>query len=142
MYHHETAIDVMADDLRLGLLDVLTKTNVQPGPGGSRIIEASADLMALTRRAWQDFGPVTRFAVVLLWPSSQIVAHADAPIGTSVRFHTPLQTNAGCWSFSEGIWQQLDLGKTYRMDPTKPHGAVNWGDTLRLHLMIDVEASL
>ena len=78
-----------------------------------------------------------RASVVSLQPSAQIVAHVDEGL-TGTRYHLPLQTNEGCWSFSEGIWSQLEVGSIYRMDPTKPHGAVNWGETTRLHLMIDV----
>lgn len=73
-----------------------------------------------------------------LLPSQQIVLHADAPI-PGVRHHVPLQINEGCWCFSGGVWRQLELGRVYTMDPSQPHGAVNWGTTLRLHLMIDVE---
>lgn len=75
-------------------------------------------------------------------PSQQIVAHRDAaPPATLpfVRYHLPLQTNAGCWSFANGVWQQLAVGRVYRLDVTEVHGAVNWGETLRLHLMVDVE---
>jgi hypothetical protein len=78
--------------------------------------------------------------LVGLLPSQQIAAHADAPI-QGVRYHIPLQVNDGCWSFHDGVWQQLKLGVVYQMDPTKPHGAVNWGETIRLHLMIDVEGA-
>lgn len=77
--------------------------------------------------------------LVGLLPSQQIVAHADASIAPRVRYHIPVQTNDGCWSFSTGVWQQLAVGKVYRLDPTERHGAVNWGTELRLHLMVDVE---
>jgi hypothetical protein len=75
--------------------------------------------------------------LVGLLPSQQIALHADAPI-KGMRYHVPLQTNNDCWCFSGG-WQHLEVGKVYRMDPTQPHGAVNWGSEIRLHLMIDVE---
>lgn len=77
-----------------------------------------------------------RCEVVGLWPSQQIVSHQDAPI-TGKRYHLPLQTNPGCWSFHDGDWQQLHEGRIYQMDPTKSHGAVNWGSEIRLHLIID-----
>jgi len=48
--------------------------------------------------------------------------------------------NDGCWSFHDGVWQQLDVGLAYEMDPTIVHGAVNWGASTRLHLMIDTES--
>jgi len=81
----------------------------------------------------------THVQLVGLLPSQQIAAHADQPI-PGVRYHVPLQVNDGCWSFSVGQWIQLRVGKIYRMDPAEPHGAVNWGETVRLHLMIDVES--
>ena len=76
--------------------------------------------------------------LVGLLPSQQIAAHADQPI-QGVRYHVPLQTNEGCWSFHGGQWIQLKVGKVYRMDPAEMHGAVNWGSEVRLHLMIDCE---
>lgn len=80
---------------------------------------------------------VRQTAIVGLLPSQQLVAHCDPPINAN-RYHLPLRTNPGCWSFSGGVWQQLEVGKVYRMDPTEEHGAVNWGSETRLHLMIDV----
>ena len=78
--------------------------------------------------------------VVGLLPSQQIALHADQSIAPAVRYHVVLRTNDQCWSFSE-IWQKLYERTIYRMDPAVPHGAVNWGETVRLHLMIDVEGS-
>lgn len=76
--------------------------------------------------------------LVGLYPSQQIVAHADVAIRPAIRLHLPLQTNEDCWVFHGGGWQQLHVGYVYKMDPTWFHGAVNWGTTLRLHLMIDI----
>src|SRR5689334_13345040 len=64
--------------------------------------------------------------VIFLYASQQIPLHCDAPI-SGTRFHIPLQSNDGCWSLHDGLWQQLEVGRIYEMDPTLPHGAVNWG---------------
>lgn len=93
--------------------------DLRPGPGGSRITPLG--------EGW---------AVVALYPSSQLVGHTDPPI-QGKRYHVPIQTNPGCWVFSDGSWRQLEVGHTYEMDPTKVHGAVNWGHEVRLHLMVD-----
>jgi hypothetical protein len=85
---------------------------------------------------WNYFHPIYACQLVGLWPSQQIVSHQDEAIA-GVRHHLPLQTNPGCWSFHAGTWQQLEVGRIYQMDPTKPHGAVNWGSEIRLHLIID-----
>lgn len=126
-------------DLLAGLLGCAARCNVQPGPGGSGMTDITE-----TRRIFWDHAGLARLfpgewytcRVVSLQPSSQIVAHRDAPI-IGQRYHIPLQVNAGCWVFSGGVWQQLEAGRVYQMDPTEEHGAVNWGDTMRLHLMID-----
>ena len=76
--------------------------------------------------------------IVALYPSCQLVKHCDPPI-RGQRHHMPLVLNDGCWVYHDGTWQQLEVGHLYQMDQTKPHGAVNWGDEVRLHLMIDVE---
>ena len=81
-------------------------------------------------------GNWTRSSVVSLYPSQQIVAHCDPPI-QGVRHHIPLDLNDGCWVYHDSTWQKLEVGRVYQMDPTKPHGAVNWGATTRLHLIID-----
>lgn len=103
--------------------------DLAPGPGGSRITPCGPI-------AWG--GSVAKGAFVALYPSSQLVAHVDPPI-PGRRFHIPLVVNDGCWVFHCGVWQQLDGGRIYQMDPTELHGAVNWGTERRLHLMIDTE---
>lgn len=82
---------------------------------------------------------VLKTQLVGLLPSQQIVAHQDAAI-QGVRYHLPLQVNRGCWVFHGEHWQQVLARRIYQMDPTVEHGAVNWGDTVRLHLIIDVES--
>jgi hypothetical protein len=95
---------------------------LSPGPGGSCIVPVPNE---------------AGVSVVALWPSRQIVAHTDPPM-PSTRYHLPLQTNDGCWSFHGGAWDRLLVGEWYEMDPTQVHGAVNWGSTVRIHLMVDL----
>lgn len=75
--------------------------------------------------------------IVSLNTSAQIVAHRDPAIAGE-RFHLPLVSNPGCWWFHGGTWQQLEVGKLYRMDPAVEHGAVNWGEAPRFSLMYDL----
>jgi hypothetical protein len=117
------------------ILALLKSVDTAPGPGGSRITPVPAALEAALRMA-VNAGRFARAALVALHPSSQIVAHRDPPI-PGVRYHVPLRANPGCWSLHDGVWQQLEVGLAYQMDPTLEHGAVNWGSTLRLHLMLD-----
>lgn len=89
------------------------------------------------RRMFGD--QIVWITVVSLLPSQQIVAHCDQPLPDGViRYHLPLQTNFGCWSYHGGDWQQLDVGRVYSMDPAVEHGAVNWGSEIRMHLLLDV----
>jgi hypothetical protein len=77
---------------------------------------------------------------VSLLPSQQIVAHRDPPLPAGlIRYHLPILTNPGCWSFSGGSWQQLAVGTIYTMAPEVDHGAVNWGSVVRVHLLVDAE---
>lgn len=80
---------------------------------------------------------LTAIRVVVLQPGQQIPLHADAPI-TGRRYHVPIAMNVDCWVY-HGDWQQLYPGRVYRMDPTQSHGAVNWGLSRRLHLIVDTE---
>jgi len=105
---------------------------------GSFIIPFPAGLSALAYIP--GAGSIATIQLVGLAPSQQIALHADASIAPAVRYHVVLRSNDACWSYSVGTkWTKLSEGMIYRMDPAEPHGAVNWGETVRLHLMIDVE---
>lgn len=115
--------------------------DLTPGPGGSRMAD-----FARAYAAYQACGPLrdafpdrwSQVTVIALEPSAQIVVHTDAPVAGR-RIHVPLQQNSLCWTFAHDRWLQLRTGSAYRMDPTVPHGAVNWGTTRRLHLILDVD---
>ena len=125
------------------LLAQVRKIVIPSGTAGSWMCadkDARAGLEATLRDHWPEVGPILYMTVVYLYPGAQIQSHCDAPI-QGIRYHIPLQQNDGCWSFSEGVWQQLQIGRIYTLDPSKPHGAVNWGPTLRVNLLIDVQSA-
>lgn len=125
---------VLEGDQIATLVALSRLVDLAPGPGGARITPAgdqAAVAAVLGRGGFAQF--------VILSVSQQISRHCDPPI-RGRRFHIPLVTNAGCWSFHGGSWQQLEAGACYEMDPTVEHGAVNWGAETRLHLMIDIDA--
>lgn len=109
-----------------GALAYVQTLDLAPGPGGSRITPAPGCDAILGGTA----------KVVALQPSCQLVQHCDPPIHGK-RYHIPLKVNPNCWVFHDGVWAQLEVGRAYQMDQERPHGAVNWGDTVRWHLMID-----
>lgn len=116
--------------------------DLAPGPGGSRM----SDFTETQRRFYREpflsafpKGEWTKCTVVALSSMCQIPLHVDHPQDVKGRrYHVPIQTSNDAWCFSDGSWQQLVLGRMYRMDPTRPHGAVNWGLETRLHLLVDV----
>jgi quercetin dioxygenase-like cupin family protein len=113
-----------------------TCVDISPGPGGSRM----SDHAETERVFGPDLqpvlaGPYQHVTVVALYPGAQIHAHTDVFRG--IRHHIPLVLNDGCWVFSAGDWQQLEAGQVYSMNPNLLHGAVNWGATRRLHLIVD-----
>lgn len=135
MYHK---VGTLAD--RLEQLRSLTKSiDCAPGPGGSRCTDfkVTQDIYEPVLKDVFD-GRWTRAMLVVLYPSSQLVAHKDPPI-EGTRYHIPLFVNDGCWTFHDGIWRQLEAGHVYIMDPTEVHGAVNWGHDIRIHLSIDCQ---
>lgn len=93
-------------------------------------------LPAITR--WFPSRFCLKATFIVLEPSAQIVVHVDPPI-LGTRHHVPLQTNEDCWTYHDGTWEQLALGECYTMDPTLPHGAVNWGSRRRIHLILDLQ---
>lgn len=134
------------------LLARTVNLDLAAGPGGTRM-SSDVETRFYLEEALRKHHPFNEYlnwamasrkavwsycSVVAIYPGAQIQAHRDAPI-TGRRLHVPLQQNPGCWSFHEGVWQQLELGQTYWMDPALEHGAVNWGPTLRLNLLVDVQ---
>jgi hypothetical protein len=127
------------------LLALSRRVDLSPGPGGSRITPSGA-VDDACRAVIADEGSQAqqlahawgRSAFVALYPSAQLVAHTDPPVPHE-RYHIPLDVNPGCWVLHDGTWQQLRGGGIYGMDPTQEHGAVNWGATVRLHLIVDTK---
>ncbi len=119
---------------------IAARVDLAPGPGGSRFANFDQARAAFDHELGMLFQrPLAQITVVALYPSAQIVGHTDHPDNVhGLRLHMPLQLNPGCWVFHDGTWQQLELGRSYAMDPTKEHGAVNWGATVRLHLVVDI----
>lgn len=147
-YEEEYPLDASSIDACVALTKHL---DIQPGPGGSRLLEIPAEYAAQYRELWHETGFAisrSRLWVAALWPSAQIVGHKDAPLGgfeaaRVTRYHLPIQTNNECWSLSGKAWRQLKKGWLYTLNPAEWHGSVNWGTEVRVHLVIDVrEAAL
>lgn len=96
------------------------------------LVSVLEDLQGLFPAPWKWVTAVS------LLPSQQIVAHRDQPLPAGLtRYHLPLLTNSGCWSYADRHWRHLILGTVYELDPAEEHGAVNWGSEVRVHLLID-----
>jgi len=130
----------IAADRCAHLLALSAHLDTAPGPGGSRCTAYEAT-KALYEPALQDLFPGSwrQAMIVALYPSSQLVGHRDPKIAGR-RYHVPLHVNEDCWVFHHSHWQQLAVGHCYQMDPADWHGAVNWGTTVRYHLVIDYGA--
>ena len=130
-------------DVVAQLLAATRRVDLAPGPGGSRMSDARVTEKALRPLLADVFPEPWEYATVIaLSPSSQLVAHRDRGVDGKqherTRYHLPIQVNPGCWSFHAGTWQQLVVGRCYQMDPTETHGAVNWGESVRMHVIIDL----
>ena len=118
------------------LVQLATCVDISPGPGGSRMSDYAETEKVFGPDIADLFPGRYHVTVVALYPSSQIVAHRDPAI-RGRRYHLPLALDPFCWVFSDGTWQQLEVGQIYQMDPTLWHGSVNWGALRRLHLLVD-----
>lgn len=77
--------------------------------------------------------------LVIIRPGGHIRMHKDLKQAEGlVRYHLVLATNDKCWNHHDGDWQQLQLGGIYAIDETKEHASINWGETPRVHLVVDV----
>lgn len=101
-----------------------------PMPATVALFQSTLDAYFPPARHW--------VTAVSLMAGQQIPAHVDAALPSGVvRAHVQLIANDQCWSLHDGVWQQLTIGRIYRMDPAIVHGAVNWGSTARVNLIVD-----
>lgn len=81
--------------------------------------------------------------LVLIRPGGNIRMHVDVPEREGLtRYHVVLATNDRCWNYHDGDWQQMELGGIYTVDPTREHASINWGESMRVHLVIDIVPAL
>lgn len=93
----------------------------------------AADLAETIPGVW------ARSMLVMLAPGGNIPVHRDLPLAAeSVRYHLVLTTNPRCWNYHDGGFQQLEEGGVYTVDMTAEHASINWGETQRTHLVVDV----
>lgn len=123
------------------LTEQISEVDLAPGPGGTRMSPFRETALALRTYLQTLRVGVHQATYCLILPGAQIQMHVDAPIA-GVRYHVPILTNEFCWCLSGGTWQRLKVAQFYQMDPTTRHGAVNWGETYRVHLILDLETSL
>lgn len=74
-----------------------------------------------------------------LEPKTHVPVHVDEATGWR-RFHLPLQTNEFAWWWDETNGEVfMEPGFWYGpVDVTKPHKVGNYGNTDRIHLVVDV----
>ena len=63
-----------------------------------------------------------------------------------MRFHFPIVTNDEClfsqWDYkAERVSCHMDVGECWYLDVRKPHQAINDGEDMRTHLVVDIEAN-
>lgn len=103
-----------------------------PGWGSVTDVKLQEDFGALLGGEWKDA------LLIGMKPGAMIPLHSDPPDHPeSTRVHIVLATNDRCWSYHDGAWQQLAVGGHYCMDPASEHAAVNFGSTIRYHLVVD-----
>lgn len=100
---------------------------------------AFEETRAVLERYFLAHGPWVHGAVVTLYPQQLLKCHTDHGLEGRTRRHVVLETNPDAWAYHDRAWQRLCLGTVYRVDATRPHGAVNFGTTPRTHLFYDTE---
>jgi len=88
-----------------------------------------------------------RWRLLRLSPKNTYSVHKDGEQNqNNLRLHIPLQTNEGCFlcfyvtvplnqTYSMVKHEHLETGKSYVVDTTNFHTAVNYGDTQRYHIV-------
>lgn len=145
MSYRDTGYALPADVIEQLRVFIRDHVDTKPLPGsdpGTRLtvltVDQKMDVCRLVFPALPGIVGIATVIVAALQPMQQIPGHTDAYNNGQRRLHIPVQMNDKCWVFNAGEWAHLTLGHAYEMFPTQFHGAVNWGDTPRWHLILDV----
>jgi aspartyl/asparaginyl beta-hydroxylase (cupin superfamily) len=77
------------------------------------------------------------FMFNLMNPHSQIGEHADQRVGRNKRIHIPITTHPDIIFRNNGDEVNMEVGKVYLVDHSKPHSVDNPTDYERIHIMLD-----
>lgn len=71
-------------------------------------------------------------------PGEHVEPHTDREDGgCTCRVHVPLVTNPHAQLLLDGVWQHLEAGFAWAIDPTREHAVRNAGATDRIHLFFN-----
>ncbi|MGA9997762.1 MAG: aspartyl/asparaginyl beta-hydroxylase domain-containing protein [Pyrinomonadaceae bacterium] len=88
--------------------------------------------------------PLQSVRLLRLRPGSVIREHKDFNLGYEdgeIRIHVPVQTNAGVGFFLNGERLLMNEGESWYINFNLPHRVENFGETDRIHLVVDCEVN-
>lgn len=124
------------------ILHLVNSFEYKWAPQGYRIVDGRERPLESTVHdlAGIPGGPWVFSMVIKLEQGDNIPPHCDKPLPVGVtRYHLVLQSNDMSYCMHDGDWQQLAAGGLYIMNPRLLHAAINWGNTPRIHLVVDTE---
>ncbi|MCA6126141.1 aspartyl/asparaginyl beta-hydroxylase domain-containing protein [Bradyrhizobium sp. WSM 1704] len=79
--------------------------------------------------------------IMRMGPNSCLIPHQDylELNDEYVRIHVPIETNDRCWNTEDDKIYQMRMGEIWFLDATRIHSAGCFGETDRLHLMLDFQ---
>jgi hypothetical protein len=104
---------------------------------GAALLTAVEDVA--TQVANHRGGKINQATLINLGAGKQVYLHKDNyPLNKIHRCHVPLTTNDKCIFTVMGEDFLLKPGFAYELNNMLPHKAVNFGETSRVHLLVDI----
>lgn len=109
---------------------------------------ATATTLRLQDCKSTSYKPLQKLYLVsfLEQPFEPTYVASEKKIGGKKTIHFPIKINRNvifsCWGKGNAETRvHMKVGKCYYLDIRKPHSAINRGDEVRTHLVVDVEAN-
>ncbi len=99
--------------------------------------------MMISEKIKNDFYPnsvIMRGEMAGIPPKSKLLFHMDNKWfhKYAARIHVPFKTNINCFNLFEDRKYHLEVGDIWEINNIIKHSAINEGDDIRLHLILDI----
>jgi hypothetical protein len=143
--HHATQSIILNGTVeKQDLQGIFDDRRTEPYPHMKECAEALTPILATVIKAACRFERFGRIIVARLPAHSVVESHIDTGkyAETFLRLHVPLRTNMRCYMKAGEERAHFSKGELWWFNHRILHDAENWGETPRIHLIVDVKGEV